>query len=74
MAIAVRGGSISVDCPHETPIDNLDPEPAYDLARKEYAEGNHPQFRDVQELERALSDAFDNAGEECAACRKNMED
>jgi hypothetical protein len=71
MAIAIRAGSISADCPHETPIDLLNPDPAFELAREEYAKGLHQEFDSQTELEEAMQDAFDSTGQECGACAKN---
>ena len=56
MTIAVRAESIAVDCPHETPIDQLNEEPAYELAEQEYVAGKHPQFKSLDEIEKQIVD------------------
>jgi hypothetical protein len=71
--IAVEAGSISIDCPHETPINLLHDEPAYELAREKFKRGELPDFKNIEEVDAAMKDAFDNAGDECVACAKNAE-
>ena len=74
MRVAIKAGSITVDCPHETPIDQLNPEPAYELAEEMFQAGELPDFESLDELKQAMDNAFELAGEECASCRKNAED
>jgi len=73
MGIAVEAGSITTDCPHETPIDQSNPEPAYELAHKKFKRGELKKFANIAELDKAMEEAFSNAGQECGACRKNAE-
>lgn len=73
LGIAVEAGSVSIDCPHETPIDLLDQEPAYALAEERFKAGELPAFSSLDEVKRAMDEAFEMAGEECASCRKNAE-
>ena len=44
MNIAIKAGSISIDCPHATPIDNFDKGPAYELAHEKFAQAQSNQF------------------------------
>ena len=74
LGIAIEAGSVSVECPHETPIDLLNPEPAYELAREKFARGELPDFGSLQDVTDALDEAFLETGEECGACAKNAHD
>ncbi len=71
-AVAVRAGSMEL-CPHDEAIDLDDPQPAYDLADKEYKAGKLSEFRSPQEVKDALDEVFQNAGE-CASCAKMYDD
>ncbi len=70
--IAIEARCISVFCEHGTPIDLQISEPAYELANIKFNAKELPQFSSLEEVEAAMREVFDNAGDVCPECQTHV--
>ena len=70
--IAIEARCVSVFCEHGTIIDMQICEPAYELAHIKFHADELPQFSSLEEVDAAMREVFDNAGDVCPECQTHV--